>query len=171
MRKTSKYARKRRFQEDAPKDLWATKILDNKPYSGEVLFGVTPSIEIANNTLNVVKSAFRRIDERVSNADQQTDFEILAHVVVIAQIRTHDIGGEQAQEVLGRLNLAVGALDSLVANWKANRQWVMSGAEALLLEEAIDIYEQILLASTPYEMQEAQTTRLAWFKNVYSKGK
>lgn len=171
MRKTSKYARKKALKAPAPKDLWALKIQGHKPYSEESLFGTLPSIVTARAAIQSIWDAYSRVDNRVSPADTQTDFELLAHAVIVAQIRTYDIGGPNAQEVLTTLNTAVGALDRVKSTWNAEKEWRMSGQDAVLLRDALDIYEQIVLASTPMEMEEAQTTRLDWFKNVYSKGK
>lgn len=170
MRKTSTYSRKRRNQ--APRDLWLTKIKDNKPYSNESLFGEEATIDRANRSLNLVKSAFSRIDNRVSAPDKQEDFELLAHAVTVAQIRTYDIGGEGSWEVMVRLNNAIAALDRLAVYWKTHKTWSVPGSDAEILQDAIDIYEQILLSSTPYEMEQAQTTRLDWLnKSQKRKGK
>lgn len=171
MRKMSTYARKKKFKAQAPADLWITKIQDNRPYSAESKFGERPSIELANNAVAMARAAYQRIDNRVSPPDSQQDFEMLSHVLVVAQIRTYDIGGPMAGEVLERLNAVVPVLDRLGDYWREHKQWFISGADSLLLIDAIDIYEQIVFASTPYEMHEAQTTRLDWFKNVYAKGR
>jgi hypothetical protein len=169
MRKTSTYSRKRRNQ--VQKDLWLTKIKDNKPYSDESLFGEEATIERANRSLSLVKSAFSRVDNRVSPADKQEDFELLAHAVTVAQIRTYDIGGEGSWEVMVRLNNAIAALDRLAVYWKTHKTWAVPGSDAEILQDAIDIYEQILLSSTPYEMEQAQTTRLDWLNKSQAKRK
>lgn len=167
----SAYAKKRKFKAPAPKDLWLTKIQDNRPYSSESTFGERASIELASNAVAMARQAFTRVDNRMSPPDSQADFEMLSHMLVVAQIRTYDIGGPMAAEVLARLNAAVPALDRLGDYWRQHKQWHITGADALLLLDALDIYEQIVYASTPFEMHEAQTTRLDWFKNVYAKGR
>lgn len=171
MRKTSAYARKKKFKAPAPADLWLAKIKDNKPYSSESFFGEETTLDRAKHSLSLVQASFSRIDNRVSPADSQEDFELLVHAVTVAQIRTYDIGGPGSLEALNRLNEAIGALDRLVICWREHKQWAVTGQDALILQEAVDIYGQILMASTPHEMQEAQTTRLDWLNRMQAKRK
>jgi hypothetical protein len=170
MRKTSKYARNKAKRTPALSNHFAVKLQDHTAYSETSLLGALPTMTLAKKTLKTVWDAYHRVDNRNSPGDQQTDFELLAHAVVIAQLRTYDIGGQQAQEVLNQLNDAVGVLDEIKRTWHSEREWRMSGECAVTLRNALDIYEQILLSSTPFEMHEAQTKRLDWFKNVYAKG-
>lgn len=169
MRKRSAYAKKQRNK--GPKDLWLTKIKDNKPYSDESLYGEEATIDRANRSLNLVKAAFSRVDNRLSPPDKQEDIALLAHAVTVAQIRTYDIGGDGSWEVMVQLNNAIAALDRLILHWKAHKEWAVTGSDAEILLDAIGIYEQILLSSTPYEMEDAQTNRLDWLNKMQAKRK
>lgn len=170
MRKTSKYARKKARQAVKP-DSWLKKIQDNKPYSSESLYGETPSITKAKAAVTLVRYAYTRIDNRISPADRQEDYELLAHAVVISQIRTYDSVGDGAKEVMDILNEAVGALEGVADTWRATKQWAMTGQQALAILDAVDIYEQIVMSSTPHEMEKAQTSRLDWLLGEYKKEK
>ena len=170
MRKTSKYAKKKARQ-PVVRDMWLKKIQDNKPYSSESLFGETPTIVKAQNSINTVRSAYNRIDNRLSSSDKQQDYELLAHAVVISQIRTFDSEGEGRKAVMEVLNEAVVALEGVANTWRATKQWEMTAEQALVLADAVNIYEQIVLSSTPYEMEKAQTSRLDWLLGEYRKAK
>ena len=169
MKKTSTYARKRKT---APaKSLWLAKIKDNKPYSDESFYGEEATISKAKQAMRLVQGAFKRIDDRVSPPESREDFDLLHHAVTVAQIRTYDIGGQGSQEAMSRLNAAIGALDRLAMQWKTQGTWQVSGSDAMILYDAIQVYQEILFSSTPYEMEYAQTVRLDWLNKKQAKAK
>ena len=64
------------------------------------------------------------------------------------------------------LNTAAEALQRCRERWEKLGKWGLDGPGLVALREAIDIYEAILRASSPQQMENAQMVRLDQVKRL-----
>ena len=103
----------------------------------------------------------------VPDADEETH-DYLCHVVGIAQIRVCDIGAangkagiDRANELLTTLNAAARAMLRARERHQATGKWRLDGPAIDPLRDSLAIYEEVLRASSPMQMELAQTVRMA----------
>lgn len=103
----------------------------------------------------------------VPDADEETH-DYLCHVVGIAQVRVCDIGAangkagiDRANELLTTLNAAARAMLRARERHQATGKWRLDGPGIEPLRDSLAIYEEVLRASSPMQMEQAQTVRLA----------
>jgi hypothetical protein len=104
----------------------------------------------------------------VPAGDEETH-DYLCHVVGIAQIRVCDIGMsnkagggiDAANELLLTLNAAAQGLLRARERHAKNGKWGLDGPAIEPLRATLEIYEQVLNASSAQQMEQAQGVRLA----------
>lgn len=104
----------------------------------------------------------------VPAGDEETH-DYLCHVVGIAQIRVCDIGMankagggiDAANELLLTLNAAAQGLLRARERHAKNGKWGLDGQAIEPLRSSLEIYEQVLSASSAQQMEQAQGVRLA----------
>lgn len=104
----------------------------------------------------------------VPAGDEETH-DYLCHVVGIAQIRVCDIGMankagggiDAANELLLTLNAAAKGLLRARERHAKNGKWGLDGPAIEPLRASLEIYEQVLNASSAQQMEQAQGVRLA----------
>lgn len=173
MKKTSAYARKRRAQglgahgwAGANQYAWLKVINTSKPYGDESILDEVPTGEIADTVIINARLTLKMLTEGAVHPDDTDQHDMLAHVIGLAQIRTLDIGGDGAGAVLDTLNTAAQALLRMRERWERLRTWRLDGPGIVAMREAVDIYEAILRASSPQQMEKAQMVRLDQVKRL-----
>lgn len=173
-RKTSAYARKMRRRQGGEVfngAEWLNTIQRCSPYSTEApigswLAGTQPA---ADNMRRTVRNALDRLNAgQVQPADTDA-FDTLAHAVGVALVRTDETPGDlspgsdkaTAFEVLG---LAKIALMAVKERWQRIHKWGATRIEQEALADAVDLYETILMNSSPAQMTEAAEARLRILK-------
>lgn len=114
----------------------------------------------------------------VPAGDEETH-DYLCHVVGIAQIRVCDIGManrrtggiESANELLATLNAAAQGLMRARQRHAKTARWGLDGLAIEPLRASLEIYEQVLSASSAQQMEQAQGVRLRYLQMEQAKGK
>jgi hypothetical protein len=170
-RKTSAYVRKRLAQgrtyashADAKRYLIATSLrplLDSRDYQDPV------HQREASQTLVQVRLELQRLSDRLISADDLGPYELLTHIIEIAQIRVCEIACDQghsaiahASALIDSLNSGARALDRARLRWLAQHTWNLDGPAIHELRDAVDVFETVLTASSPRQMRQAQDERL-----------
>lgn len=173
MRKTSAYARKRRGQgldahgwANAKQYAWLKAINISRPYDDESILDEVPTAEIVEKAIINARLTLKMLAEGAVKPDDTDQHDLMAHVIGMAQIRMLDIGGEGASAVMGTLNTAAQALQRMRNRWERLRTWGLDGPGIVAMREAVDIYEAILRASSPRQMERAQMVRLDQVKRL-----
>jgi hypothetical protein len=173
MKKTTAYARKRRaagFSANGHGKLneyaWLRTIKICRSYDDESILDEVPTGEIATNAIVNARTALQKMLDCAIDPDDTDPHDMLAHVIGMAQIRTLDIGGTGANAFMEILNEAAQALGRARERWQRLRKWGLDGPGIEPMKTAVDIYESILLASSPKQMEHAQMIRLDQVKNM-----
>jgi len=163
-RKISRYARKMRQRAQGEKyngAEWLNTIQSCRQYTDEPPPGswVTGNLPAAESMRNLVRSALDQLKAGSIAREESDPFDHLAHAIGVALVRTHETGGDRSAplEVLGLAKIALGAVKE---RWQRIGKWGATRIEQVALEEAVDLYEAILLASSPAQMNQAAQTRL-----------
>ncbi len=105
-------------------------------------------------------------------ANDAATHDYLAHIVAISQIRVIQIGAAdsngigQANELLAVLNEAARGLMSARQRHEKAGRWGLDGPALEPMRESLGIYEDILRASSPLQMEHAQNLRVAEIKRL-----
>lgn len=176
-RKTSKYIRKRTGQGRVENggvmfkpNAWVARIGYSRGYCGESIVGEMPTSEIANSAIQNAQMALQKLINRAVESSDIEPHDLLAHCIGITQIRVLDMGGEDANGVMQRLNQAARALLRTRQRWDATNEWGLDGPAINDLRDAIDIYEVILRSSSPNLMEHAQNIRLDQVQRLQRQG-
>lgn len=136
-----------------------------RPYSHEPMPGswTGGTQQVAEGVLKNIRNALEQLKDGKVKPDDCEPFDLLAHAVGVALVRTHHTGGDKspAYEVLG---LAKIALESIKARWTRIGKFGATRVEQIAIDDAIDLYETILLSSSPAQMAQATHQRLAILK-------
>lgn len=172
-RKTSKFMRKRNAQGRTlggivvcKRNAWLERIKFNRAYDDESICGETPSIKIADTAVANAQLALQKLINRAVEKSDTQPHDLIAHCIGITQIRVLDMGGVNANDAMGRLNLAASALLRARQRWERTGQWGLDGPAITDLHDALDIYEAILRGSSPQLMEDAQMIRLDQVKRA-----
>lgn len=167
MKKTTAFAR-RRARHGLPTDpslllnthysKWAMTMAAHKPMD---------SAEHEGTVRHIMLKAHSHLDLMMRGQVPGRDTEshdYLTHCVGVAQIRAVDIGGDGANDVIQDLNEAAMALRRARDRWERIGKWGLDGPGLQALPVAVHHYEAILRASSPQQMEHAQTVRLDQLK-------
>lgn len=173
MKKTTSYARKRKTQNISPcgyaganQFAWLKIIKTSRPYDSESIFDEVPTAEVAESAILNARLALQKLTDGAVDADETDPHDMMGHVIGISQIRTLDIGGSIANDVMTTLNMAAQALIRCRERWERLNRWGFDGPGIQIMREAVDIYEAILRASSPQQMEHAQMVRLDQVKQL-----
>lgn len=172
-RKTSPYARKRRhiapgFNGAA----WMDSVARCRPYTDDPIPGSwleSGTQDDADKSIAIVRQAFGSLKAGVTLPDDEDDFSRLAHALGLASIRAGQIAGEDpaTNEMLSPIKAGNEALRRIRARRITWGKWELLAADVADLDWAIEVYETVVLASSPAQMSEAVTIRTQW---IYKHG-
>jgi hypothetical protein len=166
MRKMSAYARKQRRPGagDFNTVAWTNTIQRCRPFDEapvvEGLNGETTQA-YAERALVKVKKAYIAIRDFAADNNDTIDYDTLAHAVGVTFIRAVEIAGEDDYEnpMMPILKAANGALRRCADRYRNLGRWGFDGPAIYEVEAAIDLYETVLLSSSPLQMDNASATR------------
>lgn len=167
MRKISAYARKRMHKPPHFNGAeWLNAIGRCRQFNDEPVIGSwlpEGTTQISNGVLAEARMAYQGIKDGLFKPDQTDHYDMLAHVVGVAKIRVIQIGGDdpEVNYVLPTIHLAEHGLRRIRARWEKLQTWGMDGPAIADLADALDIYQEILTQSSPQQMADATSARIA----------
>lgn len=106
------------------------------------------------------------IDRTLGDAEGKAAFDELANSINEAEIRWAEIGGfdHSTNPALPVLSTAGDALLRARARWERIGQWGLDGRAIQQLKDGVDLFEQVLRASSPRQMHDAALKRVKWYQ-------
>ena len=166
MRKMSAYARKKQQAiKGKSVDELAKMYVDQQVKWHRTLSQCTPYEENtryrSDKLLLSLRMGLQGMIDMTLPADDYKAHDEISHAIGVAHIRAVQIGGREDNPMLPVLRDAAGALDRTRLRWQKTHKWGLDGPAIQQLKDAVNLYEDILLLSTPLQMQEAFDIRLA----------
>lgn len=168
MRKQSTYARKRAARPPANGAEWLNAIGRCRPYSAEPVIGswLPGTSAISDTILLEARMAYQRIKDGQVAPEETEPFDMLAHVIGVGKIRGIEVAGEDGNPILPVMNAAENALRRLRDRWERLSVWGLDGPGIAEIADALDIYQELLLASSPQQMADATDVRISILKEM-----
>lgn len=171
-KKLSPYAKKRMRETNTPEKMTA-RIMDqmcgldrlvarSQPWAGNKIFK-------AERLLVPVRTALQKLLDHTIDGGDTRSFDMLVCAVGHAKIRYLEIGGEN-NVAMPILEKADQALLRAHYRWQKGGTFGLDGPGRQEIADAIDLYEQVFLASSPNQMLEVEKTYLRWLQ-LQKKGK
>ena len=165
MRKTTTYARKQRLlgpTYNAAEYLNAIERSRSYTEPGLPALGVLGTEPTAVKALVIVKTALVALISGATQSANEEHFDLMAHAVGVSIMRAGQIGGDdpQTNELLPPLIEGNTVLRQVLARRRKWRKWEVLPAEATTLAYAVEVYETILMASSPAQMAQAVDMRM-----------
>lgn len=169
MRKTTAYARRIRRTGGAYNGLEPLNaIMRTRGYTEQAMpeVGLHGTEDAAVKALVVVKTALVAMTTGATPPGNEEHFDLLAHALGVSCIRAGQIGGPEVDRnpMLPPLVEGNNALRQVLNRRRRWGKWQVLPAEVDTLSEAIDLYETILLASSPQQMAIAVDLRMQVLK-------
>lgn len=168
MRKTSTYSRKRQtvgMQWNGA--AWLNTLQRCTGYSTESLPGswLPGTQDAADNAVKRVQDAFSSMRSDQTPPDNEEHFDLLAHALGVSCIRAGQIAGTVPQDNLMLPPLIAGnvALRAVFNRRRKWGKWELLAGDIEAIDYALEIYQTIVLASSPAQMSEAVDLRMAAF--------
>lgn len=169
MRKTSAYARKMRRQPERSQfngAEWINTVQRCRGYTDEPIPGAWnpdggQTVTAANGAALRVRAAFDVIKLAAVAPDDMEPHDLLAHAVGIAWLRAIEIAGHEPDKnpMLPILKLGTEAVQRLGERRRRAGVWGFDGPAIQQVSDALDVYEEILMNSSPLQMANASKKR------------
>lgn len=101
-----------------------------------------------------LRLALQRLSDMATPDDDIQDHDELMHALAVALVRSHEIAGS-GNPCKEPLMAGVKALQRASERRARKGRWGLDGPGIQELREALDIYEEVLMASSPKQMQTA----------------
>lgn len=168
-RKVSTYARKqRRLGGTYNGAEFLNTIMRSRGYTEEPMpnIGLRGTEYAAAQALNMVKTAFLALTSGATPAANEENFDLMGHALGVSCIRASQIAGPnpESNPMLPPLIAGNAALRQVFNRRRKWGKWEVLKAEAESLDYAVEIYETILMASSPAQMATACDLRLLALK-------
>ena len=168
MRKTTAYARRLRSNPSFNGAAWLNTIQAVRPYTEPAapFLGLFATKDAAVKALVVVKTALVALTTGATQPRNEEHFDLMAHALGVSCIRAGQIGGPEVDSnpMLPPLVDGNNALRQVLNRRRTWGKWQVLPAEAETLRYAVDLYETILLASSPQQMATAVDLRMQALK-------
>ncbi|MBS3998135.1 MAG: hypothetical protein KGZ67_12545 [Hydrogenophaga sp.] len=164
-RKMSAYARNMRRRGEAAQHYqgaaWLNTIQSCRTYSPDApeWSGLAGNMTAATDALLIVRGALDDMLHHRVQPDDSMPFDLLAHAIDVAHIRAIQIQPDEANPAHAPLAAAKNTLQQMRERRHRTGRWGLAGPDRAVLADAINLYEQILLASSPAQMHKAATIR------------
>ena len=170
MKKTTAYARKQRRTGGTWNGAeWLNTLQRSTGYTtepppGSWIPGGTQ--DAADKAIKRVKDAFDSLKVGMTPAANEEHFDLLTYALGVSCIRAGVIAGKDPADniMLPPLIAANAAMRSVLARRRKWGKWEIIAAEVEAVDYAIEIYETIVLASSPAQMSEAVDARMRAIK-------
>ncbi len=164
MRKTTAYARRMARQPTFNAVEYLNAIERSRAYTepGLPAVGVLGTEPTAIKALVIVKTALVAMTSGATPPGNEEHFDLLAHACGVSIMRAGQIGGDdpQSNELLPPLIEGNTVLRQVLARRRKWKKWEVLPAEAAALTYAVEVYETILMASSPAQMAQAVDLRM-----------
>lgn len=169
MRKTTTYARKQRRADGTYNGAaFLNSIQLTRPYTESAMpeIGLQGTEDVALHALELVKTAMATLTSGSTPPGNEENFDLLAHAFGVSCIRAGQIAGSEPEQnaLLPPLIAGNVTLRQVLARRRKWKKWEVLPAEAEVLTYAVEIYETILMASSPQQMAHAVDLRLVALK-------
>lgn len=169
MKKTTKHGRKlQRTGGEFNGCAWLNTVQRSTSYSTEGVIGswLGGTQDAADTALARVKAAFEALKLGDGKNGTTLNIDVLSHALGVSCLRAGRIAGTdpEANEMLPPLIAANMAIRRVIARRKKWGKWQLLDVDVWALDYAIEVYEAILMASSPAQMTEAADARMALFK-------
>jgi hypothetical protein len=169
MRKISKYARRMRQQPDRALingAEWINTIQRCRSYTEERIPGSWlpdggATLDAAQTTALKVRSAYDSLRNGLVPPGDHEPNDLLAHAMGVSWLRAIEIAGEDPSQnpMLPILRSGTEAVRRMGERRRAIGKWGLDGEGIKALVDAIDVYEEILMNSSPAQMVLATDAR------------
>ena len=161
-RKTSAYSRKRRPGHTYNGAEWLNVLQRSRTYSAEApIPGIDGTDSAVVKAQVLVREAQSALLEHARPPDPERTFDMLSHALGVAVIRALQIQPDEAHNpALPILKAGSEALIRAITRYQDAGTWGMDGPGRQDLTDAVDVYEEILCASSPAQMAKATDERL-----------
>ena len=169
MRKTTTYAKKQR-RAGLPYNgaAFMNSLQIARAYTEPAIpaIGMSSTHGVALHALVLVKSALAALVGGATPPGNEENFDLLGHAFGVSCIRAGQIAGPEPEqnELLPPLIAGNVALRQVLNRRRKWKKWEVLPAEAETLAYAVEIYETILMASSPLQMAHAVDLRLIALK-------
>lgn len=165
MRKSSPYAMKLKRQGNHYNGAeYLNAIQRCRPYTAETIHGswIEGTQSAADKAMILVRSAYVAIKNGQSPAGEYRDFDLLAHALGVSTLRAIDIAGPDDFDnpMLRILRDATHAMERCRERRLRIGAWGFDGPALDQVDAGIEIYETILQASSPAQMEEVTVRRV-----------
>ena len=163
MRKSSTYARKRRMNPIINAGEFLNAIERSRAYTDEEIpggFGGNTAIA-ADRAELLVRDAAHSLITHQRPLDPEHAFDVLAHAMGVTTIRALQIEPDEASNAaLPIVKAGTRALQRAIVRYRDSGAWGMDAQGKTALADAVDVYAQILRASSPAQMAKATEERM-----------
>ena len=160
MRKTSTYARKlKKTGGNYVANAFVATLQRCRSYTAPPMPGIAvePMITAATASMLRVREAYTSIKQRETPPSDGRDFDMLTHAMAVSVIRAIQIAGADADSnaMLQIIAPANAALRRMLDRRNSTGVWGFDGPAIEEVAAAMDVYDEILMASTPAQMLSA----------------
>lgn len=175
MRKTTAYARRlRRTGGHYNGAEYLNAIQRSRGYTDPAMpeLGLQATDDAALKALVVVKTALVAMTTGATPPGNEEHFDLLAHALGVSCMRAGQIAGPEVggNPMLPPLVAGNNALRQVLARRRNIGRWKVKADEGATLAAAVEIYETILMASSPQQMADAVDMRLKALKGQTMEG-
>lgn len=168
MRKTTAYARRLARQPTFNGAAYLNTIQAARPYTEPAApaLGLLATEEAAVKALVIVKTALVALTTGATPPGNEDHFDLMSHALGVSCIRAAQIGGPEPESnaMLPPLIDGNNALRQVLNRRRTWGKWQVLPTEGNTLTYAVEIYETILLASSPQQMATAVDLRMVVLK-------
>lgn len=168
-KKTSAYARKRRHIGPVVQfngAAWMNTIAGARSYDeDDAPAGIESSKSAADKCELRVRMAATGLLTGARPTDPEHDFDVLAHALGVTVVRVLQIDPSTSNPAIGALAAGTAAVRRAIARYESTGAWGLDGPGRQELQDAIDIYADVLRASSPEQMAQATQVRMRLLKN------
>lgn len=164
-RKTSAYAMKlKRIGNYYNGAQYLNVIQRSRPYDAEPIIGswIEGTHSAAQKAMILVRDAYVSIKNGAADPADSREFDLLAHALGVTYLRACDIAGQDEFDnpMLPIWRAGNEAMRRVSDRYNKIGRWGFDGPALDEVDAAIELYETILQASSPAQMEEATVRRL-----------
>lgn len=161
-RKTSTYSRKRRAGHTFNGAEWLNVVQRSRTYTDDApIPGIDGTESAVVKAEVLVRDALAALLEHAKPLDPERTFDILSHAIGVSMIRALQVMPDEGRNpALPILKGGSAALVRSIERYQDASAWGMDGPGRQQLTDAIEVYAEILRASSPAQMAKATDERL-----------
>lgn len=139
-----------------------SRVSDGEPIPGDTSVLADYAHERLLQSINYVRGALERLSNHAT--DDLLDALIIHQALGIARVRAVQIGGEADNPALPYLDAGQQALQAVHDRYQRTGQWGFGGPERQAAFDGVDVYEELMRASSPQQRTAAMEAYEALLK-------